>query len=200
MKKRYLLLAIPALLTLFAFTMKKVKTKRENINRRVIMQIPEKFQELSEEDIIKDYGVQRVPLAMFTNEIGDVTITVSETIDSLANSSLVFGSSKKHERTIHDLEIEKAFRKSSIMANFEKVTFSKEEVRELNKVPFIIFEFDSKLVGKDKNEEEVETEMYNYILYGHRRNRSYVINLAAPLHKKVDWKETFDFIVNSVNI
>ncbi len=201
MNRKYFWIAfLPLLVTIFAFTTKKVKLERQNINRRVIMLIPSDFAKLLEEDIVKDYGMQKMPLAMYTNDIGDVTVTISETIDSLGNSSLVFSGAKKEKRTVHDLAIEKSFRKSSIMSSFEKVTFLKDEVRELNKVPFIILEFDSKLVGKNKHEEEVETEMYNYILYGYRKNRSYIINIACPLHKKAEWKVHFDAMIESINI
>lgn len=200
-RKYFWIAALPLLAMLFAFTAKKIKLERQNINRRVIMLVPSDFAKLSEDDIVKDYGMQKIPLAMYANDIGDITVTVSETIDSLGNSSsLVFNSAKKGGKTAHDLEIEKSFRKSSIMSSFEKVTFLKDEVKELHKVPFIVLEFESKLVGKNKHEEDVETEMYNYILYGYRKNRSYIINIACPLHKKAEWKPHFDAMVESVNI
>ena len=200
MKKYYLIILLSILSLLFAFTTAKVKLKRENVNRRVVLSVPTDFAKLSDEDVIKDYGMQKLPLAMFTNDVGDITITISETIDSLRNSTLTFNSGKKGKKTVHDLAIEKSFRKSSIMSNFEKVTFLRDEVKELNKVPFIVLEFESKLIGKNKHDEEVETQMYNYILYGYRKNRSYIINLACPLHKKATWKTAFDEIVTSVNI
>lgn len=197
MRKRQFWLILPIITFLVAFTSADVNLKRQNINRRVIMLIPSDFIKLSDENVIKNYGMQKLPLAMFANGIGDVNVTISESIDSLGTSKF---SSVKGGKIKHDLSIEKSFRKSSIRANMEKVTFLTDEVREMNKVPFIVLEFESKLIGKNKLNQDVETEMYNYIIYGYRKNRSYIINLAAPLVKKDEWKKYFDEMVLSIQI
>ena len=195
--KKYLILFLLAFVG-FSFVQKKTKYNSTNLKRRVIIDIPEGFIRLSDEDVITKYGMDKLPLAMFEDETGEVSVSVTEKVDSLRSKSITYKTEEEKQSVARDLKIEKSFLVSSYRNLYDEMVVLTDTVMEVNGVPMAFLEYDSKLSGKNSKDEDVVTEQYNYICYGYRKNRNYIINFACPTYKRDEWKERASEIIASV--
>ena len=181
-----------------AFIAKKQKYTSTNLKRRVILDVPEEFLRLSDTDIITKYGMDKLPLALFEDETGEISISITEKIDSLKSRSLMYKTEEEKIAISRDLAIEKSFLISSYRHFYDDIKILKDTVMEINGVPMALLEYESKLSGKDAKDLDVVSEQYNYLVYGYRRNRNYIINFACPQYKQAEFQAIAQHIVESV--
>ena len=190
--KKLTLLVFTAIL--FSFTMKsigdhnlkayKVSTK----SNAVELLIPETLTQLTNDEAIGTYGMARTPMAIFADELKDVSIIVS--VKPLASGNI----------DDLDLDLEKKFKKSALLSGFSKINLIKEETTEINGFRTIVFEFDSELEGKDGKGETTSSKNYNYIAYLYKKDREYSVNFNTPATLKEEWKKDASLIINSIKI
>ena len=99
-----------------------------------------------------------------------------------------------------DLTIEKSFYKASLGATYEEITFLKDAIVTIDKYPFMVFEFESTLVGKTSKGAEVTTKQYNYLAHGFKGKKKYIITFSCPLELKATWQPLAQQIIDSVKI
>lgn len=194
--KKYTLLVVAVVFC--ASFIAKQKYNSTNLKRRVILDVPVDFHRLSDEEIIVKYGMDRVPLGIFEDELGDVSISITENIDSLRTAKINYKSEEEKKNLARDLSIEKSFLVSSYRSYFESMNMLIDTVYEQNGIPMAFLAYESKFSGVNEKNETVVTEQYNYMVYGYRRNRSYLINFSCPLYLKQDWEKTAKEIISSV--
>jgi hypothetical protein len=190
--KKLILLAFVGLL--FSFVMKNIgdhKLKAYKVSTKsnaVELLIPEGLSQLSNEDAIGTYGMARTPMAIFADEMKDVSIIVS--VKPLATGNV----------EDLDLKLEMQFKKSALLSSFTTLNSIKEEVTEINGFKAIVFEFDSEISGKDGKGEPVSSKNYNYVAYLYKKDREYSVNFNTPATLKEEWKSDASLIINSIKV
>ncbi len=178
----------------FSFVMKNIgdhKLKPFKVSTKsnaVELLIPEPLSQLTNDEAIGTYGMARTPMAIFTDELKDVSIIIS--VKPLASGSV----------DDLNLEMEKSFKKAALLSGFGEVTFIKEEVTTINDFKAIVFEFDSKISGKDGKGEDISSKNYNYAAYLYKKDREYSVNFNTPASLKEDWKADAALIINSIKV
>ena len=195
--RKYIYLLAAAILCL-SFVTKKQKYTSTNLKRRVILDIPVGFNRLSEEDVVVKYGMDMAPLGVFEDETGEVSISITEKIDSLRNTKISYKTQDQIRSVSRDLAIEKSFLIASYRSYYDQLTILTDTVKEINGVPMALVEYESKLSGNNNKEEHVTTEQYNYIAYGYRRNRNYIINISFPSYKKKELQKIATHIISTI--
>ena len=179
---------------LFSFIMKKIGDhnlkpfKVSTKSNAVELLIPEVLTQLTNEEAISTYGMARTPMAIFADELKNVSIIVS--VKPLPSGNV----------DDLNLEMEKSFKKSALLSSFGEVTFIKEEVTTINDFKAIVFELDSKTTGKDGKGEDISSKNYNYIAYLYKKDREYSVNFNTPATLKEDWKTDAALIINSIKV
>jgi len=188
------LLKIAFVTLLFSFVMKNVgdhKLKPFKVSTKsnaIELLIPETLSQLTNEEAISTYGMARTPMAIFTDELKDVSIIIS--VKPLPSGNV----------DDLNLEIEKSFKKSALTSEFGNVNILKEEVTTINDFKAIVFEFDSEIAGKDGKGENTSSKNYNYIAYLYKKDREYSVNFNTPATLKEDWKADASLIINSIKV
>lgn len=162
----------------------KVSTK----SNAVELLIPEQLMQLTNEDAIRTYGMARTPMAVFADELKDVSIIVS--VKPLPSGNV----------DELDINLEKSFKRAALSSSFGEVKIIKEEVKEINGYKAVVFEFDSSISGKDSKDEPVVSKNYNYIAYLYKKDREYSVNFNTPATLKEDWKTDASLIINSIKV
>lgn len=165
----------------------------------VSMEIPANFAKMDEASIIRTYLVHRLPVAVYTDGTGDVSISVNIREDSLMNNQKVAykGSSMDSKK---DPFIEKLFLKSGLFNTFSNIQFLKDSVGTLDGNEAVKFEFIGDLEGSDAKGNPEITKNYNYIIYVYKKDKTYIFSFAAPFEEKDKWQPVAHHIMNSVSL
>ena len=139
-----------------------------------------------------------MPEAAFASANNDVTLAISVRADSI-NPTINYQSIKGKKDSL-DLTIEKSFYKASLGATYEEINFLKDAIVIIDKTPFMVFEFESTLVGKTSKGVEITTKQYNYIAHGFKGKRKFIITFSCPLELKGNWQSAAQQIMDSVKI
>ncbi len=169
---------------LFAFQpVKLVKTK---IGKNITVSLPDDFMLMSQSEIRQRYVSAREPLAIYSDETGNVAFTVNVAY-SRWNPD--------------DLELMKNFYKSNIMGLYDEVHFIQEDVKEINGRLFAVFEFVSSVKGQsDSPISSNAIGRYTYIQYTIVNGKTVLFNLSCPTHLRNKWGPLAGEIMGSVNI
>lgn len=165
---------------------------------KISLSVPADFYEMTEKDIVEQFGMTAIPKAIFTNAAQDVFISVNVKEDTINSQGLVKykNFNTEYER---DLQIEKSFRKSSLRQDFSDLTFISDTAFVVGKANVMHFEFDGKLIGEDqKGEEEVTSLSYYYIMYAFVKKRTYIVNFSCPVGMKLEWAKKAKDIIKSI--
>jgi hypothetical protein len=201
---KYFAFLLPALLLLAGFTPPKLKTFK--INQAVSVSLPADFQVMPDEVIAAKYPAPRKPLGAFSSPNGQVDFIVSERPSTFQAA---------------DLDMLKQFYRSTITSKYSEVHFIREEVKEINRQQFLIFEFTSAMRDEDRQTKKLAPiRKYTLVQYTIARNnakepakapvrdkdkatsqdRLLVFTFNAPIDLKEAWQETARKIMQSIKV
>ncbi len=140
----------------------------------VTMQIPDGLYLMSDDDMASRYITAKKPLAVYTNGQRTIELSVNE-----SNTTW----------ELKDLPLMKSFYKASIQSLYDKVKFFQEDIVEVNKRKFAVFEFNSSVKG-DKSNLSIRSDInkYTYILYTIHKGKTYLISFSCPFRDKNSWE------------
>ena len=191
------ILAITLLAGLCSFIL--VEYQKVKPGKGVSMEIPSSFAKMDESSIIRTFLVHRLPVAVYTDGTGDVSISVNIREDSLMSNPKTAYKGSKMEETAKDPTIEKLFLKSGLYNTFKNIEFIKDSVGTLDDNEAIFFEFVGDLEGVDAKGNPELTRNYNYIIYGYRKTKTYIFSFAAPFEEKAKWQPVAHHIMQSIS-
>ncbi len=170
---------LPCLLLLSVglfLTAANVKYKTFKITEGVTAKLPSDFVPMSDDDIAYKYPSTKKPLAMFTNS--------ERLVDFGLNVS-------KSKFPGNDLKILQQIYKATLLDMYQKVQFKQEQIKEINKKQFIVFEFTS----------QVESQRtYTYLLYTLVKDQVYLFNFSCPFPIMDKWQTVADKVMNSIKM
>lgn len=175
------------LLSVLAFfitsDVKLVKTK---VGDDIVVNLPETFFPMTPSDIAQRYPSVRRPIGAYTNEDRLVDFTVNISATRWRSS---------------DIEIAKDFFKASIVELYDRVDFITEEIKVINNMRYIIFEFDSRVNGDQYTLDKQESiRKYTYVQYLLINGKTIVFSFNAPAQMKDRWVEVTPEIMNSIQV
>ena len=195
--KKHLLIAFTALL--FSFTSGDlVNTK---ISSHVSMDI---HKGLTLVPANKSYSGKYLntiaPMAVYETTDQEVKLIVrliKEAVDS--TSKKVFKNPEASNKT-KDLAIEKMFKKSALMAQFDNIIFYQDTVKTINGNDFMVFEYTATSSGVNAKGEETTSEAYAYYQVCYTKNKTYIFNFYCPEEMREDWQKNTSLMMNSLKI
>ncbi|MGK7394497.1 MAG: hypothetical protein ACNS62_07980 [Candidatus Cyclobacteriaceae bacterium M3_2C_046] len=162
---------------------KWVKTK---VVEGITVELPDTFVPMTEQEINQKYISYRKPVALYTspNRMVDFGVNLSVT-----------------QWDEGDLDILRNFYRSSILNLYDEVDWINQEIKEINKVKFVLFEFTS-TVNPDENSivNNQAIRKYSYLQYAIVNGKTLVFNFTAPLQRKEHWQDVAQHLMNSIKI
>jgi hypothetical protein len=168
------------------FNISSEKLKKVNVTENIIMQMPENFRLMTDDEIVDKYFTTTKPIALYT----DPTVSV----DLGVNISSTKWNAK-------DLEIMMSFQKSNIYSLYDEINIISEGVKDINGRNTGYIEFES-VINSDPNSfsQKGGISKYTYIQYIIIGKTSLVFNFTSPIQMKSNWKEVAGLIMDSVEI
>ncbi|MFP4342197.1 MAG: hypothetical protein ACLFQO_17250 [Cyclobacteriaceae bacterium] len=177
--------ACVAVLT-FAFHMPGSDLVKKQLTENIQVSLPATFLPMDENMLSERYLSARKPIAAFTNENQLVDFTVN-------TSNTRWG--------VDDLPILKDFYKASLMELYDEVEFSRAEIEEINKQPYVVFEFTS-VVRPEENAMSMQQPVLKYtrVQYTVYDNETLVFNFSCPQMRQQEWAPTAREIMQSIKL
>ncbi len=152
----------------------------------VSLQIPQDLHVMSDDDMANRYITAKKPLAVYTNGQRTIELSINE-----SNTSW----------ELKDLPLMKSFYKASIQSLYDKVKFIQEDIVEVNKRNYAVFEFNSSVKG-DKSNLSIRNDInkYTYILYTIYKDKTYLISFSCPFRDKNSWESKIQTTMASLKI
>lgn len=170
----------------FAFRMPGNDLVKKQLTENIQVSLPAAFLPMNEDMLSQRYLSARKPLAAFTNENQLVDFTVS-------TSNTRWG--------VDDLPILKDFYRANLMELYDEVEFSRAEIEEINKQPYVVFEFTS-VVRPEENAMSMQQPVRKYtrIQYTVYNNETLVFNFSCPQMRQQEWEPTARNIMQSIKL
>ncbi len=162
---------------------KMVKTK---IGDYITVSLPQSFYAMPPQDIAQRYPSVRSPLGAYTNHdrLVDFSVNISAT---------------RWQST--DIEIAKAFFKSSIVNLYDRVDFIREDISLVGDMRYIVFEFDSRINGdKYSLDQQDAIRKYTYLMYLLINGKTVVFTFNAPAQIKDKWVPVAQEVMQSIKV
>ena len=160
-----------------------VKTK---IGEEITLSLPEDFIPMTDEDFSLKFISPKKPIAAYTNHQRVVEFSINESNTDWKES---------------DLELMKSFYKSSILNLYDQVKFTQEDIQEINKKRFVIFEFTSRVKGdKASLVNQRDVKKYTYIQYTIKNGKRILLNFSCPVGDQQYWQPIMQEAMGSVRI
>lgn len=147
------------------------------------------------------FSEQTAPMAVYESADQDVKLVVKlklEVEDSTNKPK--FKSNEAKKSTAKDIDLEKMFKKSSISASFDAVTFHQDTIKEINGTKFIVFEYTADASGMDEKGAKTISTTYAYYQIAYVKNKTYIFNFYCPADRKAEWQKHAGVMMNSINI
>ena len=160
------------------------KLVKRKISAHINLKVPISFVTMSEDDMRQRVPSYRKSLALYTD--------VDRLVELGVNRSYSVWQEGDYEM-IYDVY------KSSILQLFDDVEFIQEEITQIKKRPFVVFEFISKVYG-DKDTSSGPVVKYTYIQYTVFESQTVVFSFNCPKFQMEKWQATANLIMNSVVI
>jgi hypothetical protein len=178
--------AVLATLLLCSFQGPANDLVKTQVTENIQLGIPKAFQPMTEVLMEERYLTARKPIAAYTNDRQTVDFTVSTSNTRWQPS---------------DLPILKDFYKASLLELYDEVSFSREEVQEINGKNFVIFEFSS-IVRPEENalNPQQPIRKYTRIQYTVYNGKTLVFNFSCPQSQQQQWENTAGEMMQSIQI
>lgn len=182
---RILPLILVCLLSFQGFAQKKVKMKKHKDIEGLSIKMPKDFVFMEEGVLAQKYSTFRRPTLSYTDANNQTDLVINVTINTWGNN----------------LHILKDFYKATIMKIHETVDFKREDVVMINDREYIVFEFDSKILGKKTFDGKNKVvRHYNYLLYTVVNKKIVSVTFRCPHYMKKEWNTIADLIMGSIKI
>lgn len=195
--KKFLILALAALAFSFTIADDFISTK---VSSHLNMSI-HKDLEVTPVVALSEFEKRKAPMAAYRSEDQDAKLIIrliKEVADTVTSKKYKNREAKKS--TQRDLKLEKMFKKSSLLNQFEKITFYQDTIKEINGKESIVFEYTGSLSGVNQNEEKITTTTYSYYQIVYVKNKTYILHFYCPEDRKAEWQAHAQTMLNSVKI
>lgn len=193
-------LLIASLIVAFSSAFVQVDMEKVKINKRIKITVPKAFYRMSDQDIVKTYGMSRIPTAVYSNRERDINISINEIQDTIAAEKTADHYEATKDYSKRSLKLEKEFLKSSLRAQYENINFLTDTIVEKDGKNFTVIEFTGKIVGENKKGDKTRSELYTYMQFTFHKQNKYVFNMSLPQDKMEEWQPVAHEVMNSVNI
>jgi hypothetical protein len=163
----------------------EINLKKYKVSKEITMLIPESFVAMSTSERIQKYVSNREPIAMFTSQDRNMDLGINTSSTQWSTG---------------DIDILYDFYRASILNMYDEVEFHQSEVKTINGRTFIVFEFTSKVFGKNDSFRQNFTGKYNYIQYTPWQGKLILFNFSGPLRARQLWQEPVGKMMNSIKI
>ena len=194
--KKYILLALTAVLFSF-INGDLVNTK---ISSHVSMDIHKSMNLIPASELNLKYEKQVAPMAVYETvdqEVKLVARMIKETTDTTSRKIFKNPDAKNIDR---DLNIEKMFKKSALMSQFDEITFHQDTVKTINGNDYMVFEYTATVSGANAKGEETTSVTYAYYQICYTKNKTYIFNFYCPEEMRADWQENAGLMMNSLKV
>ena len=160
-----------------------VKTK---IGEEMTLSLPEDLIPMTDEDFSMKFISPKKPIAAYTNHQRVVEFSINASNTSWQEN---------------DLELMKSFYKSSILSLYDQVKFIKEDIQDINKKKFIVFEFTSHVKGDNSSlANQRGVKKYTYIQYAIKNSKTILLNFSCPARDQSYWQPVIRKTMGSVRL
>ena len=160
-----------------------VKTK---IGEEITISLPEDFVPMTDEDFASRFISPKKPIAVYTNHQRVVEFSINESNTTWEEK---------------DLELMKSFYRSSILSLYDQVKFLQEEIQDINKKKYVVFEFSSRVKGnKESLANQRDVKKYTYIQYTIKNGKTILLNFSCPLRDQQYWQPVVKQVMGSVRL
>lgn len=178
----------------------QVEMEEVKVNKRIKITLPKEFYRMSDQDIVKTYGMSRIPTAVYSNRERDINVSINEIKDTIAPEKKADSYEATKDYSKRSLKLEKEFMKSSLRAEYKDIEFLKDTIITKDGKDFTVLEFTGKIVGENRKGEEERSELYTYMQFTFHKQNKYVFNMSLPQDKMKEWKPIAHEVMNSVNL
>src|SRR5687768_11779132 len=199
----------PSILLLFAFlflvSFIPPRLKPVKLGNGVTVSLPVNFQVMPDEVIATKYPAPRKPLGAFTSPNGQADFIVSERPSTFQPE---------------DLALLQQFYRSSITSKYTQVSIIREEIKEINRRKYLIFEFTSTMRDEERRSNKLAPiRRYTLVQYtivpestqdkakapqtrdkDNVSGRLLVFTFNTPIDLKEAWQETAHKIMQSIKL
>lgn len=160
-----------------------VKTK---IGEEITISLPEEFIPMTDEDFALKFISPKKPIAVYTNHQRVIEFSINESNTAWEEK---------------DLELMQSFYRSSILSLYDQVKFLQENIQEINKKRYVIFEFSSRVKGdKESLANQRDVKKYTYIQYTINDGKTVLLNFSCPLRDQQYWRPVVQEVMSSVRL
>ena len=154
-------------------------------DEKIILQIPDDFVSLTDQQRMEQVYSTKVPLAMFANETQEATLGINYNI---------------MQWTEKDTELVYGFYKASISNLFDEIDFIQDEIKTINGRKYIVFEF----VGTIKNDNQFSSKAaqknYSYIQYTSWNDQVLLFNFSCRARLRNQWELIAKEVMESITL
>lgn len=177
-----------------AFSQELVKQKLEY---GIKIEIPESFTEMPDQEYRQKYSAYLTPIAKFTSPDHQADLIVNVSM----NNTVVY---KEQDApvSVKDLEILQSMYRGTIKSGHSKVEFIQDEIKTINKKPFIVFEFVGEIqdVDGDGNFIGNPKYYYYYIQYTVKKDELLIFTFTCPQKSRGQWESTINQVMNTAKV
>ncbi|MEK6476321.1 hypothetical protein WJR50_02265 [Catalinimonas sp. 4WD22] len=169
-----------------SFQVPNIELVKTKITENIQIGVPKSFQPMTEDLLNQRYLTARKPIAAYTNDKQMIDLTVNTSNTRWQPS---------------DLPMLKDFYKASLLELYDEVSFSREEIEEINGKDFVVFEFTS-IVRPEENalNPQQPVRKYTRIQYSVHGGKTLVFNFTCPQALQQQWEGTAGEIMQSIQI
>lgn len=194
MFKKFSFLFTLLLFSSVVFSQELVKQKLEY---GIKIEIPESFTEMPDQEYRQKYSAYLSPIAKFTGPSHQADLIVNVSM----NNTVVY-KEQDAPMTEEDLEILQSMYRGTIQSGHSNVEFIQDEIKTINKQPFIVFEFVGEIqdVDSEGNYSGNPKYYYYYIQYTVKKEELLIFTFTCPQRSRGLWESIINQVMNSVKV
>jgi len=195
MKKALYILPILVLCSFFG-VQDFVTTK---VSSHLTMDLDAQLSSIPDEDSTAQFKSNVATMALYQSADEDANLSVKlfkESRDTLTK----FKNRDANKAKDRDLFLEKMFRKSSVINQYDDVEFYQDTLMDINGKQTIVFEYTGTTSYKNQNDDIVQKKIYSYYQLMYSKNKTYIITFYCPEDRKSDWQSSAKTMMQSIKI
>lgn len=179
------IIALLFILIAFQSVSQTYSTVKVGPEEKISFKIPSSMTSMTDQDRMSKIYSSKVPLAMYADDNQEATFGVN------------YNTMQWTER---DTEMIHGFYEASINNLFDKVTFTKNEIKEINGKDFIIFEFIGEIQDDNVFSAKSSPKSYSYIVYTSWKDQVLLFNFSCKARLSNQWNGVAKEIIESIKI
>jgi hypothetical protein len=173
------------------------------ISSHLTMDIDKRLNLVPSNAIDIKYTQQNAPIAVYETLDQEIQLSVrliQEGTDTSKKPKRQFQNPEANKAFERDINLEKLFKKSNLMAQFDQITFLQDSLKTINGNQFIVYEYEAEINGVDSQGKPLSSLTYAFYQVAYIKNKTYIFNFYCPLDQKEKWQESANKMMNSINI